>query len=462
MSPNIKTYSFPNGFKVIYEKPLQNINITSINVFCKVGSAYETDSVRGASHFVEHMCFKGTHRIQKSKEIFSNYDKIGAYLNAYTEKINTCYTVKCIDEYAKTSIEVLSDMMMNSTFPKPEFIKEQKVMVEENMRNENDSTWILSEMMDKVIYAGSSFAYPVDSIQYHPTDITLQYNDLLKWYSWFYHSENMVFSIATHIPFEKIIDILKTCYFTSTKKSLDYCKPRIALEYPNSNLSPIPTLNAFPIHIILNKKKGFSTNTIAISFRTCHRKSPDRHSLNVLQQILSMLSGRLFTILREKNGLTYKSFCETEYYSHTGKLSIHAETDSEKTLKNGNSLGVLPLMIHLLRDLKQNGIQLEELKRAKGYLKGKNRMALENIDNLTEYNGMAYMLSETDSQFKKEFIPYMELYDKYYHNITLDDIQRVIAEYFCVENMAIGIMGEKIPSRKQIEDVCRDFIHMKK
>jgi predicted Zn-dependent peptidase len=153
-------------------------------VFCKVGSIYETNNLRGVSHFVEHMCFKGTQKIIQPNEIFANYDEIGAYINAYTEKEYTCYTLKCSDMFVENSINILSDMMLNSTFPKKEFIKEQKVIVEENIRSINNNEWFFFDKLNAIFYEGSSFAYPIDSIEYHPKDTTLKYKDVQQWYEY--------------------------------------------------------------------------------------------------------------------------------------------------------------------------------------------------------------------------------------------------------------------------------------
>ena len=84
MSSNIQSHVYPNGFRFVYEKSANTLPITSIQLFCDVGSVYETENIRGASHFIEHMCFKGTEKKHTSKEIFIEYDKIGAYFNAYT------------------------------------------------------------------------------------------------------------------------------------------------------------------------------------------------------------------------------------------------------------------------------------------------------------------------------------------------------------------------------------------
>jgi hypothetical protein len=119
----MKTFQFPNGFRFIYEKPNSDIPVTSILGFVKLGSIHERDGIRGVSHFIEHMCFKGTKRHPTSKIISRNYDRIGAYFNAYTHKEYTCYEIKCEEQYLENSIHVLSDMMMNSQFNKKEFEK---------------------------------------------------------------------------------------------------------------------------------------------------------------------------------------------------------------------------------------------------------------------------------------------------------------------------------------------------
>jgi predicted Zn-dependent peptidase len=122
----VSRYTFKNGLRLVYEKPISVLPVTSVQVFCDYGSIYENDDVRGAAHFIEHMCFKGTSKIPDAKDIFLNYNKIGAYFNAETDKRYTRYYVLCEDDYVKNSIYILSDMLMNSTFNKKEFQKERE------------------------------------------------------------------------------------------------------------------------------------------------------------------------------------------------------------------------------------------------------------------------------------------------------------------------------------------------
>lgn len=470
-SDTINIHTFPNGFRVIYQKPKQSLPITSVHVFCNVGSILETEKVRGVCHFVEHMCFKGTKQILNSTQLFTTYDEIGAYLNAYTEKEYTCYTLKCADAYIENSIHMLGDMVLNSVFSKTECIKEQKVIVEENIRDINDDEWFFFDKIHAIIYNGSSFAEPIDSINYHPNANILKYEDVLQWYKWFYHPEKMVLSVTSNIPFSEIINILKKSYFVKTKSRRSEKIPtiinEISLQYPILDLLPINTQQN-KIKIEIFKKKGMSTNFVGVGFRTCNKTKIDKYPLQLLNHVLNGLSGRLFTLLREKHGLTYRSDSVVEHKEHTGYFLIYAETDPQKTIHDGinshsvsKNIGVLPIIIQLIKDLKENGITDKELEIFKGNMKGKYLMNLEDIDNLTNYNGFEYLVSMNDDDFKEKFVDYNDIYDKYISKITKEQIQNIIDKYFIVNNMVVYILGEKIPSLKQVEKVCDSFYETK-
>ena len=207
----IQTFTYPNGFRIVYEKTKNESPISSIHAFCELGSVYETDGIRGVSHFIEHMCFKGTKKIPKPKDIFIEYDKIGAYFNAYTEKEYTCYTIKCDNDYIENSIVIMSDMLLNSTFNKKEYGKEEKVVIEENARDHDDPEDLLCENMDKLIYKGSSYANSVDTIAYHKK--RMDYEKVLEIYKLFYVPNRMVLSIVSSLSFEYIKKIIYKTFF---------------------------------------------------------------------------------------------------------------------------------------------------------------------------------------------------------------------------------------------------------
>ena len=432
--------TFDNGFHIVHEKPLSNLPITSIQLFCDYGSAYEKDGVRGAAHFIEHMCFKGTRKIPNGKEIFTHYNKIGAYFNANTERRYTRYTITCEDDYVNNCMYILSDMLMNSTFNKKEFEKEKKVVVEENIRNEDDASDIIDVNMNKLLYNGSSYAHEIDTLLFHNTK-TLNYNDVFEMYKMFYVPNRMVLSIVSNISYQKINDALKRTYF--------YKAPKIC----NFNYNKYQKITMFSkqdkIEYNIQSKKGLTTLHLSIGFRTSPYNSNDKYILNLLSNIIGgNTSSRLFTMLRQDNGLTYKSNCYTNYYEHLGDLTIEIETDYRKILKDGNKKGIIPLVIGILNDLIKKGVSQSELINTKTNLKGSMTLDLQNVETSAFHNGLD-MLMENDTQ-----ISYIDLYDKCYSSITKKQINEMIRKYFIKENMSVCLLGEHVPPIEKVKEEC--------
>lgn len=436
----IHTHIFSNGFKIIYEKPKNNSPLSSIQLFCDVGSVNEYDGIRGASHFIEHMCFKGTKRYPQSKDILLTFDKFGSDFNAYTEKRMTCYHIKCNKEHIDCSIQLLSDMLMNSIFDKSEYKKEYEVVIEENIRNENDADVIIDENLDILLYKGSSYEFYIDNISFHKNP--LKYNDVLHYYKNFYIPSRFVLSIVSNISFENIKSYVKKSYFMKN------CKPNneFLLKHSiNMNLTP-----QYEIQYNLHKKVGIVTNLLSIGFRTCNDLCSDKYALKLLNTMFNGLSGKLAILLRENNGLTYTSSSSVNFYENIGDFVISTETDSKKLLNNGNKKGVLPLIIDLLNDLIKNGVTEKEIDFAKKTKYEKMNIKREDNYNLADHNGKEMLIYGNSHKI----ISYADIFDTFYKDLNKKHINNVITKYFKPENMSVCIVGEKIPSLNAIKYEC--------
>ena len=135
-------------------------------------------------------------------------------------------------------------------------------------------------------------------------------------------------------------------------------------------------------------------------------------------------------------------------------LYFFAETDSKKLIKNGNSKGVLPLLIGLINDLLKNGVNDKEFLLAKISKKEKMKLNLEDNDVLAEHIGKEFLLYGD----KRKIISYSDIYETYFKNITKENINTVIRKYFKPENMSVCIVGEQIPSQRVIENECSKII----
>lgn len=430
MSIIVKKY--PNDFQIVYEKSLSDLPLTTLYIFCDVGSVYEYDKVRGASHFIEHMCFKGTKKISSAK-IFREYSKIGAYFNAYTSKRYTCYTVKCQDEYVGHSLEILADMLMNSTFNETEYRREEKVVVEENNNNDNKPEIILEDALDRMLYEGSSYESPVDSLDYH-TSRALKYRDVVDFYHTFYHPSRMLLSVVSNMSFKQIEGMCKKTVFM--RKIPQKIPPIMPVIHHGITLFREP-------QYLLIEKRGITNVHLSIGFRTCGIRSNDKYALILLSKIMGNgLSGRLMTLLRERKGLVYGASTSMDLFEHMGDITFTTVTKKENFIKKSGQ-GVLPLLMGLIKDAVKRGVTNEELEIAKGNYQGNTVIDLQDIVTQTRYNGEAVLIEGLG--YTKPIVPYQHIYDAFIRKITAKDVHRVLQRYFTKENMCVCVLSEKLP-----------------
>ena len=473
-SSNIKTHIFDNGLRLIYEHPHTSLPITSINTFCDIGSADEPENLRGAAHFIEHMCFKGTKKVPKASKIYLAYDDVGAILNAYTNKQFTQYVVKTAADYTHNCIDLMSDMILNSKFDRDQFVKEQKVVIEETLRSGDDAARDVADLTEAAIYKGSPYAFPIDHFDYHSKQ-PYDYADVVKLYRQFYQPDRMVVSVVSTLSFEEIKRMVEKSYFIKIKGTAGSLKiPPIQDNQGSLNLNgTVGSLN-------LVEKPNTKTIHLNVSFRTCNMYSDDRYVLDVLKHILSGTFGSLLsTLLREKNGLTYTSKAYTTYYEQSGDFTIYAQVDSRKILtsgppikhnkvmsKRGHSIrknktqsrkkslpGVLPLIMKLLTHLVKHGITEKELTVAKHNIHGKMAIGLEDSMSQSAHNGRHLLLYPDEP-----VVPCDEYYDVHLKSITVKQVNDVIRKYFHNENMYVCMVGSIHKVIGKNESYLRSFI----
>jgi predicted Zn-dependent peptidase len=425
----MNTHTFPNGFRVIYEKPMNSLNVSSIIAFCNLGPVHEPSNLYGVSHFIEHMCFKGTKKIHLSKTLFETFDNVGTYYNASTNKRFTQYDIKCTDENINKSIYLLSDMLLNSTFDKKEYTKELAVVIEENLQDSEDNENILNDNIESMLYKSTVFEHPIDHIKYH-TDNTMKYDEVMETYQLFYQPQNIILSVVSNTPFKKIIKAIESSYFS--KKTL------INKSIPCLNLTSILGSKEVQYKFIKGNEKNICY--LKIAFNVCNQYNNDKYILNFIRSLLGgPFSSRLFMTLREYNGLTYSIDVDTQYFEIGGDFTITTVCDNNKLLKNKDQKGVFPLIIDVIRDLLTNGVSKKEFEIIKNYIHGKLTISQEDNDIVAQHNG-EYMLLYNNSEI--EYIKYSDAYKKYYHPISINDVNSIIKKYFTKENMKICVMGD--------------------
>jgi predicted Zn-dependent peptidase len=433
--PSIHTFS--NGFRLVYEQHYSKNPQTHIRAFCHVGSIHEPENLRGATHFVEHMCFKGSVEFPSWSSVNEPFSRSGAQFNAITTKQYTCFTVDCLDSYTKQFLKILGDMMLRSKFDKKEYNLELNVVREEMKMKQNDSP------IEELAFSGTVYANNVDDISYHAPGC-LPYYAVIDYYHQYYVPQNMVLSIVSSVEFDTIVR-----YVSETQFSKQLTRPSKIYPLINYNLGALDENCSSNYKF---KSSSGDTANIEIGVRVCDQfKHDDYHTLNVLRHVVSnSMSSRLFVELREKRGLTYRSGAYMTLYETAGVFVLCAISDVDRLIKdvkhldsNGKTTtrkGVIPVMFDILDDLITHGINDSELKMAKQHIKDSLKMHSVAGGDKSAYNGIRVMLHN-----ESNILPNSEVFDKCYKKITKSDVNSVIEKYFSGRKYYFSVIGGKLP-----------------
>ena len=432
----MKRHIYENGFRIVHDDSIKHSNIASIQVFCDVGSIHEPEESRGSAHFIEHMCFKGTEKLKTSADINKiMVDQTGSILNAFTDRRYTCYFVTTHKDNLEICIKTLADMVLNSKFDKKEYLKERHVVKEESVKDEDDFELLALSNVDKQVYAGSPYENTVDELKYHVGKHILKYENILKIYNRYYVPSNMILSVCCALPFREICKIVEKSAFMKVVP-----------------FEPKPQLNLYispQTEIVFNIQKKPTTPTyLCIGFRSCsYMATQDKYAIKLLKTILgdgNKMNNRMFTILREENGLTYTSYAYTECFEHMGDIKLYAECDTSRFLKNGHKDGVFPLVLNMIRDLLVHGVTEEEVRTAKVFIEATQKLKCEDSEIIAKHNGKNELLGIANApEYKDKFTNLIK-------PITKQDVDRCIRKYFKKEGMVVSVVSSKPPSEKTL------------
>ena len=133
---SISSFTLDNGVRVLVE-PITHVGSASIGLWCSTGSTCETPAEAGITHFIEHMLFKGTGK-RNALQIAEEIEGRGGALNAFTDKENTCYYCRVLAEDTEVGIDVLADMVCDSSLAEEEMEREKGVVLEEIKRSDDE------------------------------------------------------------------------------------------------------------------------------------------------------------------------------------------------------------------------------------------------------------------------------------------------------------------------------------
>ena len=348
-----KTIEYENGLRLVAEN-LPHVHSVAMGIYIKAGAAYEDAGNNGISHFLEHMLFKGTNKLN-AFEIAQKFESMGASINAFTSSDCTCYHSKSIADKAEECFELWSHLLFDSIFPENELEREKGVVIEEIGMQVDDPDSVCYNILAEALYDGTlsqTILGPAANIQ------KFTKADLVKYMADYYHAKRIVISFSGKITLTDA-DRLVRKYF------LDRVKPEKGKQRNIENK-------------FLSKQSvvtdDYEQSNLIIAFPSIKLN----HELSPVQTILSMILGmgmssRLFQTIREKEGLAYMVYSNPSVYVSAGSFNIHVNYSAQNTGK------VIELIKKEIQLLLEGGVNDGELNRAIAQAKTALVFAQENV-----------------------------------------------------------------------------------
>lgn len=393
-----KEFKLKNGAKGVIV-PLRGLNSVTVEVFFKIGSKYEINGEFGMSHFLEHMAFKGTQKRPSAVLINKEMDSKGASYNAGTGHEMTSYHITTIKENIPWALEMLSDILFNSIYDDEEVLKERGVIMEEIRMYQDNPMMGLSAEMTKFLYGKSKIG--CWNIAGEVKDIKpINRQKVINYRNKFINPEDMVIVIAGNVDLGVSSEVEK--YFGS---------------FINKNKKKLPN-----IEIILTDKekkvikKEVEQGHFAMAVPTFGREDKRRYEFRLLDLILSgNSSSRLYQKIREEKALAYYVFSISEDFSEDGYWGVQSGVTLEKLDE------AMEIVSNELEELKES-LNEEELNRAKDFLIGKTKLAMDKTSYISGFVGEKLLLDGKVEMIDSEI--------KRYTKIDLKSLKRLAGEIF--------------------------------
>jgi predicted Zn-dependent peptidase len=402
--------TLPNGIRVFCEE-IRHVRSVSVACYFGVGARYEDDSIAGASHFIEHMLFKGTERFPTAQTISEAIEGVGGALDAATDKEVTVYSAKVASHHFTLAMDVITDMIRRPLMSPEEIQKERGVIVEElSMYRDSPADWV-NVLADEAMWPGLALGREVAGSRETVERMTRKI--LLDYKARHYTPANLVISVAGDVSQERALEVIN-------ERLGDWP----AATAPTWRACPIPT--GAP-RVRLETRATEQTNLCLLTPGLGHTDL--RHyALTLLNAALGDgMSSRLFIEIRERQGLAYDIGSAPSYYHDTGAFSISAGVEPKRAVRT------VAAIAHELQRLREEPLPPEELARAKEYTKGRMALRLEDTATVAAWMGGQEIVSGEALELDEV----MARLDA----VTAADIQALAGELFREDALRLAAIG---------------------
>jgi predicted Zn-dependent peptidase len=401
----------PGGLRIVTET-MPSVRSAAFGIWVGVGSRDESPADAGASHYLEHLLFKGTAR-RSALEISAALDAVGGDLNAFTAKEYTCFYARVLDNDLPLAVDVVSDMVLSSLIETVDVDAERGVILEEIAMRDDDPSDLVHDEFALALYGdvplGRAILGTIESIN------SLTRDGIARYYHEHYLPPNLVVAAAGNLDHDEVVRLVGEAFAGRLPSEGMPSAPRIggvgAATSPGVRLVPRETEQA---HLVLG------------GAGVC-RTDDRRFALGVLNAALGGgMSSRLFQEIREKRGLAYSVYSYTSQYADSGTFGVYAGCQPGKVDE------VLAICREEVVKAAEHGISAEELARGKGQACGSMVLSLEDTGSRMSRIGKSELVYE-------QLLPVDEILGKI-EAVTLDEVRAVAAEVLA-QPMTLTVIG---------------------
>lgn len=416
-------YKLDNGQTVII-KQVKNNPIVIVDTWVKTGSINENDQNNGASHFLEHLFFKGT-QAHPPGDIDKILESKGAETNAATSKDFTHYYITIPSKYFDLAMDLHSDMLLHPLIPRKELEKERKVVMEEIAKDSNNPEKKVSDNLNDMLY--TVHPYKMKVIGTNEIIGKISREEILDYYNTHYGPENMITIIIGDVDPQHALDKVKEDFKTEPRKivkNINKCEKPLASKLIKIDYQPVQ--GAYML----------------IGYRSANAFNTDTYALDVLATILG--EGRscvLYQKIKEQKQLAFSISASNATFREDGIFEISADFKPENADKLQKAI------FEEITNIQQNGVTPEQLQLAQNVIERDTYYNRESIENIASEIGYTTVL--TDNPY------YFEEYLNNIKKVTVNDIKKAAQEYLAENKCAVSIVLPESENKTQITPQTR-------
>ncbi|KAB8161647.1 insulinase family protein [Streptomyces sp. 3MP-14] len=355
----------PGGLRVVTES-VPHVRSATFGIWAQVGSRDETAELNGATHYLEHLLFKGTHR-RDALEISSVIEAVGGEMNAFTTKEFTCYYARVLDADLPLAIDVVCDMLTDSLIAPEEVEAERGVILEEIAMTDDDPSDGVHDLFARTLLGDTPLGRPVLGTE--ETVNGLDRDRIAGFYRTHYDPTRLVVTAAGHVEHDAVVRQVRAAFERAGALSGDAGAQPAPHRGGTHTIAPAGRIDVLDrpteqVHLVLGMP-GVS------------RHDDRRWALSVLSSALGGgMSSRLFQEVREKRGLAYSVYSHTSGYADCGLFGVYAGC------RPAQVDDVLKICREQLAEVAEHGIDADETRRAIGQLAGSTVLGLEDTGSV--------------------------------------------------------------------------------